>query len=242
MLALVESGELALERIDAPDDAAALLSKIATVDEALRRMHALADEQLRAGKLRLRAERRLGELLPVAKIGRPSAKCASDHVSTVADRSAKRRARQLAAVPAPTFEAYLASATDPDELRRARLLRATAPVPAKAEDVAAAPVVPDVETHTTAVADPDGDAVWLLLRSGDVDGWLDDVERQPAFDRVDVVDRLGKVRALLSDAEDQLLARAQHAAPCQCARPIADRGNCFTCGRRLASRQRPPTP
>jgi hypothetical protein len=67
----------------------------------------------------LRAERRWGELLGEAEIGRPAGNVTAGNVSTERDRIARHRARQVSAVPEEVFEHYLATVNEAETQLRA---------------------------------------------------------------------------------------------------------------------------
>jgi 16S rRNA G966 N2-methylase RsmD len=127
--ALLEQAEQALELVRDQEQAEALWRRLAAIDEAARLARVHGDVQLRAGRLRLRAERRWGELLGPAD--EQSQERADDGTFRVtgsnavngSDRVARHRAREVAAVDADVFTSYLERTRDPELLRRARLLR-----------------------------------------------------------------------------------------------------------------------
>jgi 16S rRNA G966 N2-methylase RsmD len=119
--ALLEQAEYALELVRDQEQAEQLWRNLAAIGEAARLARLHGDVQLHAGRLRLRAERRWGELLgPAVNTGVP---VTAGHRFTDADKKARERARDVAAVEASIFTKYLARTTDPEKLRRARLLR-----------------------------------------------------------------------------------------------------------------------
>ncbi len=240
---LVDQAERALALVEAPEDAKLLLQKVAAIDEAARLMQLHADVQLRAGRLRLRAERRYGELLPPARIGRPPANVASAHVATDSERSAMRRARRVAAVPEATFEDYLTATTDPERLSRSSLLTAAHEQPSG--DGSAIDLQPDPEHREPRSQAPLGRHTPLstidLWQSGVDDEDLATHEQRRGFDRVDFLNRVGQMRNTLDDLAERVLSRAPHAAGCGCDRPRPNgEGGCHACGRRLQPRDRGP--
>src|SRR5262245_45326579 len=121
-LALLDQAERALKAVATSSDAEDLFRKLAAIEHAAQLARVHADTQLRAGKLKLRAERRWGELLgpPV----NPAGKSVTDGDRLNGrDKMARSRARQVAEVGEPVFRDYLERAQDPETLRRARLLR-----------------------------------------------------------------------------------------------------------------------
>ena len=124
-LALLDDAERALAEVSTPEDADELWRKVRAVEEAAR-LARLADATVGAMvRVRLRAKRRWGELLPVVDHGGDRR---SDQVTPrnlkPDERVAESRARKLAAVPSEAFEAALES-TDPDKPpSEASLLRA----------------------------------------------------------------------------------------------------------------------
>lgn len=86
---------------------------------------AAGDVQAAWARTKLRAERRWGELLGAPRVGanQHGAVTPSDSsTSTSADRMARQRVRQVAAVPEEEFEGFL-QREDPKHLTRATLLR-----------------------------------------------------------------------------------------------------------------------
>lgn len=121
--ALLDQAEQALALVTEPEDAEALVQRLIVLDHAARlaRTHALT--QLRVGQLKLRAERRWGELLGPANLGRPGNVPDGNIPKEGRKRKAEYRARSVADVEQKVFDHYLETVRDPELLRRARLLR-----------------------------------------------------------------------------------------------------------------------
>jgi len=122
--ALIDQAEQALALISDHDEAETYYRYVSALEHAAKLARVHGEMQLRVGKLRLRAERRWGELLGPAEQGgdrRSDQVTAGDLKST--ETSARHKARKVSAVPEDVFEAYLAMVKDPELLRRARLLR-----------------------------------------------------------------------------------------------------------------------
>src|SRR5258708_6585353 len=121
-LTSVESSEkyinVARELIDnaqTPDEAEGLL-RAATLAAEANRIHKLGEElERRWSIVKLRAERRYGELLGTPSVGRPSANgnVSGTHVFTAAERTAVKDARKVASVDATDFDAYLLTTSKP---------------------------------------------------------------------------------------------------------------------------------
>ena len=116
----------AIEDVDNAEAAEALLDQVTVAEHAIRLAKISAEHEARWAGLRLRAERRYGELLGPATTGGQR----KGHVSGAnvegTERLAQHQARKVAAVPAADFEAYVAGNPRPT---RSGLLRSTAPRP-----------------------------------------------------------------------------------------------------------------
>lgn len=112
-----------IDDVQDPAVAEELLRKVTSAAEVARLMKVGADREQRWRGLRLRAERRYGELLGPAHTGGQR----EGHVSATnvdgGQRFAQHQARKVAAVPESDFEAYLADSPKPT---RTGLLRKTA--------------------------------------------------------------------------------------------------------------------
>jgi phage N-6-adenine-methyltransferase len=106
----------AIDKVTDPDDAERLLAKVKAVDGAQRLARVGADYGRRWARVRLLTERRYGELLGPAD----RTKRKSDRLSDFEYQS-QSRARQVAAVPGPSFAGYV---NGEDEPTRSGLLRA----------------------------------------------------------------------------------------------------------------------
>lgn len=117
-----------IEQVQDPDEAEKLLGAVTVAGDAMRIQKLGADRERRWKVLRLKAERRYGELLPPAEMGAPKGNrnAAANNVSgsyvDPAQRNAQKRARKVAAIPKETFEEYVATAEAPS---REGVLRAT---------------------------------------------------------------------------------------------------------------------
>lgn len=107
----------AIENVTEPNEAERLLAKVRAVQEAQRLARLGADYEKRWGVVRLKAERKYGELLGPADNKGPATVTRS-HGSS--ERKAIERARQVAQVPDEVFDGYLKKAEEPT---RAELLR-----------------------------------------------------------------------------------------------------------------------
>lgn len=106
----------AIEAVQDPDEAESLLRKVTTVAQAMRLNKISGDREWRWRVLRLRAERRYGELLgPAEEQPRtaPGKRVTPSHVLEDAERKVRHRARQVAAVPAERFEEYVGNSEEP---------------------------------------------------------------------------------------------------------------------------------
>lgn len=111
----------AIENVTEPNEAERLLAKVRAVQEAQRLARVGADYEKRWGVVRLKAERKYGELLGPAEPGGNSNRVTGSHTEP-AERKAASRARQVAQVPDEVFDGYIEKAEEPT---RAELLRAT---------------------------------------------------------------------------------------------------------------------
>lgn len=115
-VALLDDAEKALAEVDTPDDAEELWRKVQAVEEAAR-LARIADATVVAiARVRLRARRRWGELLPEAMTKREidALKPGEGEGVPGSERNRRSRARKLAAVPVEVFEAALV-APGPDK-------------------------------------------------------------------------------------------------------------------------------
>ena len=131
-LALIDEAERALAEVDNPEDADELWRKVKAVEEAARLARVSEATLVTFRRVQLRAKRRYGELLGPAE---PSNQhTAVTRSNGTKDRVTQHRARSLAAVPEPVFNAHLEQ-SDPDKLseagviREARKLSRPAPTP-----------------------------------------------------------------------------------------------------------------
>lgn len=173
-VALLDQVEAALAAVDSPDDADELWRRIQAVEEAAR-LARLAETTVAAfARLRLRAKRRWGELLPpVASKAEAGAKGGSSDTPSPlapADRKQAERARKLAAVPEETFEAALADGTAekaPSEAAILKASRAAESVRRREESRSADPVpgAPEVRIGDAreVLADVESESVALVL-------------------------------------------------------------------------------
>lgn len=113
-LDLVDLAEAALARVSTPQEAEDVWRKVATLDEAVRRFRLSTAVAVAMSRTKLRAERRWGELLGPARTGRPEGNVSPGHVSND-ERQERKKARQLARVPEPVFNAYVDSETTASE-------------------------------------------------------------------------------------------------------------------------------
>lgn len=146
----LEQLEQQLAQVTNAAEAEQLWRMVTAADTAARLMRLHGDKWLRFGKLKLRAERRWGELLGPAEIGRPLENVTASNVSSGSDRAAKHRAREVAEVPAEVFDAYVEKAKDPETLRRGRLLRVAREQAAdnrRSEPIEPTNVEGQIETH-----------------------------------------------------------------------------------------------
>ncbi len=111
----------AIEHVQDPDEAERLLREVTAAEHVIQLARVSAEREQRWAGLRLRAERRYGELLGPAD----RTKAKSDRLSDF-EYQAQSKARRVAAVPAGAFDAYLVDNAKPT---RSGLLRATSPAP-----------------------------------------------------------------------------------------------------------------
>ena len=118
----------AIDAVQDPDAAEDLLCQVKVAEHAIRIAKVSADREQRWAGLRLRAERRYGELLGPPMSRRETGGVTGRNTSG-ADRAAQSRARKVAAVPEVEFEAYLADTPKPTHagLVRDRKTKAAAP-------------------------------------------------------------------------------------------------------------------
>jgi len=123
-LTLLKQHEAAIAHIAEVADAEALWRRVSALERAAQ-LARVSKELARAmQRVRLRAERRWGELLPDPRPGertdlaQPAQGCRPER-----DKDAERRARQVAAVPQRVFDTYV-NDDSADDLSRAGLLRA----------------------------------------------------------------------------------------------------------------------
>ena len=109
----------AIENVTNPDEAERLLAQVKAVHEAVRLARLGAEYEKRWSSVRLRAERRHGELLG-PPMSQQEAGAISAGNSSNAERVAAHKARQVAAVPDEVFETFIETA---DALSRAGLIR-----------------------------------------------------------------------------------------------------------------------
>lgn len=114
-LALIDDAERALAEVSSPEDADELWRKVQAVEQAARLARVAEATIIRMTRVRLKAKRRWGELLPPPETGRPKNVTASnDSPAPAADRVSEHRARKLAAVPENVFVSAL-TGDDPDK-------------------------------------------------------------------------------------------------------------------------------
>jgi site-specific DNA-methyltransferase (adenine-specific) len=112
----------AIGRVTDPNEAERLLAKVRAVQVAQRLARLGAEYEKRWGVLRLRAERKYGELLGPASIGNPHGNVTGSNVKPD-ERIAAFRARQVAKVSDEVFDEFI---ENEDEPTRAGLLRRVA--------------------------------------------------------------------------------------------------------------------
>lgn len=110
----------AIESVTEPSEAERLLARVRAVQEAQRLARLGADYEKRWGVVRLKAERKYGELLGPAERGRPVKNVSATHNMTDAERTAARVARKVAQVPDEIFIEFIETEEEPT---RAGLLR-----------------------------------------------------------------------------------------------------------------------
>jgi len=111
-----------VERVSTPEEADRLLRMITAYQAAVRLAQIGREHEQRWAGVRLRAERKMGELLgPAEKGGDRRSSDSVSHGLAPADRKAHERVRRIAAIHEKAFTEYLENA---DEPTRAGLLRA----------------------------------------------------------------------------------------------------------------------
>ena len=117
----------AIESVQDVDEAEALLDRVTVAAHAVRLAEISGEHEQRWVGLRLRAERRYGELLPPKlKGGRPSKETVTSGYRSKDQLMTESRARKVADIPTDVFEAYLADTPKPT---RNGLLRAGGSTP-----------------------------------------------------------------------------------------------------------------
>jgi hypothetical protein len=118
-----EAAYEAIDNVQDPDAAAALLDQVTVAEHAVRLAKVSEQREQRWRGLRLRAERRYGELLGPKQPGKRTDKGPlSGTKRSGAEHFAQHQARKVAAVPADVFETYVTENSKPN---RTGLLRAT---------------------------------------------------------------------------------------------------------------------
>lgn len=129
----------AIDRVSTPDEAEQLLQQVRMAEQAVRIAEIGRVFEQRWTRVRLQAERKYGELLgppePTAGPGRGKTVTVGHGLGEA--RKERQRARQVAAVPEPVFNAYITEAEQPS---RAGLLRA-----AKEPEVQPEPEIVDAQ-------------------------------------------------------------------------------------------------
>lgn len=199
-LRLLSEAERAIDAVTTASEAEDVWRRISAIDDAARVMRASADVQAAWARTKLRAERRYGELLGPAEQGRPSGNVTVSHVSTDANRKTRERVRLVASVPEEAFVRFL-SRKDPDQLTRAKLLRAGREV--EAERRRAEPVAPVARIGGVEVRHGDLRAVL-----DDLAGTVDAIVTDPPYpaDYIEEFDALGAVAARLLKPDGVLVA------------------------------------
>lgn len=188
----------AIDAVDTPEAAEALLGKIKLADQAVRISKLGAEREQRWGRVRLLAERRYGELLGPPENRGPATVTAS-HGSTDDERKARERARAVAAVPEPAFHGYVETEPQPT---RAGLLREAGEKPADTMDRLKA---------AASSGDPDAERAVVDYRDSLVIGNFAEAIRAPLAvvaardNTLDAITRLERRRA------EELLDRCEHA-------------------------------
>jgi 16S rRNA G966 N2-methylase RsmD len=151
-VALIDDAERALALVSNADEADLLFRRLKAIDHAVRLAKTHSETQLRVGKLKFRAERKWGELLgPAENTGLP---VTDGNGLSGAERISRLRARQVFEGPEDVFENYLRTVKDPEQLRRARLLRIYREWEAEQRATVDAPIIPDgVDIRHCSVAD-----------------------------------------------------------------------------------------
>jgi hypothetical protein len=105
----------AIDDVETPEAGEDLLARVRLAADAMRLAKLGEERERRWGALRLKAERRYGELLPPKQPGKRTdmEPVRAAHRSTPAERTAQKEARKVAAVPAERFDGYVNSATKP---------------------------------------------------------------------------------------------------------------------------------
>jgi len=122
----------AIDNVQDPDTASALLDQVTVAEHAVRLAKVSEEREQRWRGLRLRAERRYGELLGSAQRGgdRKSDQVRGTNLKG-AERFAQHQARKVADVPADVFESYVTENPKPNRTGLLRATTATAPRPKK---------------------------------------------------------------------------------------------------------------
>lgn len=121
---LVEQAEAMLDMPEEVNGAEDFYRRVGAVEDAMRWARLSTTVCVAMGRVRLRAERRWGELLGRAERDAPPPGGVSDaNAMSGAERVARREARKVAEVPADAFEAYVTAARE-DPPTRAGVLRA----------------------------------------------------------------------------------------------------------------------
>jgi site-specific DNA-methyltransferase (adenine-specific) len=178
--ALEESALDAIESVKEPDEAERLLAKVRAVQEAQRLARLGADYEKRWGVVRLKAERKYGELLPPKQPGKRTdlEPLSAGQRLTNAEELAASKARQVAAVPPEVFEDFIETE---DEPTRAGLLnkhaaRKDSNAKRKSKAVRDAKRAADKDAETGSATLREGDFLEHVgeLSSGSVDVLLTD--------------------------------------------------------------------
>jgi hypothetical protein len=119
---LIQQAEALLDAPTDADSAEDFYRRVAAVEDAMHWARLSTAVCVAMGRVRLRAERRWGELLGPAAIGRPAGNVSATDVSDSAEREARRQARKVAEVPAEAFDAYVTAERE-DPPTRAGVLR-----------------------------------------------------------------------------------------------------------------------
>jgi len=135
----------AIENVQDPEEAELLLRQVTAASEAVRLLEVSADREQRWRGVRLKAERKYGQLLGAAEIGgQREGHVTGSHVAPE-ERKTQERARKVAAVPGDVFDEYVASEPKPSReglLRKAKPASNSVPRRSKPPaDVAPADIV-----------------------------------------------------------------------------------------------------